>query len=169
MESLARWSNALHGLVALGAVWLFASSPWLAMFAELPEPAGWANLAHVGVGLALLPLALAYAAAVLAAGWRLYFPWLAGDWAQIGRDLAGLARFERPMSEGGGLFGAIEGLLLVALIATAASGAAWLLMQGSEAVFEVWRWHRIAARACGALAVLHLTAVALHLVDLIRN
>lgn len=166
---LARWNNALHGLVALGAVWLFASSPWLAMFDEVPSPPGWANLAHVVGGLALVPLALLYAAAVLGAGWRLYFPWLAGDLAQIGRDLAGLARFERPMSEGGGLFGAIEGLVLLALLATAGTGAAWFLTQGSETAWQLWLWHRHAAHALGALAVLHLSAVALHLIDLIRN
>ena len=160
----------LHAALALAALWLIASSPWLAMFTELPRPAGAFNLAHVILGLAALPLAALYLAACSLRGrWRLYFPWLAGEFAQTGRDLAGLARGERPLSEGGGLFAALEGLLLTAVLATAASGAAWFLAQGSEAVVSLWQWHKLAARVCTALLMLHITAAALHWVDLIRN
>jgi len=35
------------------------------------------------------------------------------------------------MSEGGGLFAAIEGLLLLAVLLAAVTGAAWFLVQGS--------------------------------------
>ena len=45
--------------------------------------------------------------------WKLYFPVAAGNGAAVGRDLAGLLRGKVPAAEGGGLFGAIEGLLLV--------------------------------------------------------
>jgi len=167
---LERWSNTWHGLLALMAVWLLASSPWIEMFGAIPAEAGWVDWTHVGLGLAALPLALLYVVATLSGGrWRLYFPWLAGDFSSLGRDLAGLARGERPLSEGGGLFAAIEGLLLVAVSAAALTGAGWFFSQGSEAVYSWWQWHHWAARSCGALLVLHVTAVALHLVDLIRN
>lgn len=160
----------LHSALALAALWLIGSSPWLAMFTTLPEPAGALNLSHLILGFAVLPLALLFSAAcTLGGGWRLYFPWLVGEFAQTARDLAGLARGERPLSEGGGLFATLEGLLLVALLATAASGAAWFLAQGSEVVVSLWQWHKLAARVCTALLVLHIAAAALHWVDLIRN
>ena len=160
----------LHTALALAALWLVGTSPWLAMFTALPTPAGAFNLAHLILGFAALPLSLLFlAACTLGGGWRLYFPWLAGEFAQTGRDLAGLARGERPLSEGGGLFAALEGLLLVALLAAAATGAAWFLAQGSEAVVSLWQWHKLAARICTALLVLHITAAALHWVDLIRG
>ncbi len=167
---LDRLNNLLHGLLALVGVGLLASSPWLALFDAIPPEAGWVDLAHVALGLASLPLVLLYVLACSHDGrWRLYFPWLAGDFGPLGRDLAGLARGERPMSEGGGLFAVIEGLLLLALFATALTGAAWFLLQGSDAVFAWWRYHHFAARSFSALLLLHIIAVALHLVDLIRS
>jgi hypothetical protein len=160
----------LHAALALTALWLIGSSPWLTMFTALPEPAGAFNLAHLILGLAVLPLVLLFlAACTLGGGWRLYFPWVAGDFAQTGRDLAGLVRGERPLSEGGGLFAALEGLLLLAVLAAAATGAAWWLAQGGDAAVSLWQWHKLAARACTALLGLHITAAALHWVDLIRN
>jgi uncharacterized membrane-anchored protein len=75
----------------------------------------------------------------------------------------------RPASEGGGLFAMIEGLLLLALLAAAGTGAAWLLTQGSEAVF-MWRgYHIVAARCVAGLLVLHVVAVSLHFIDLVRD
>ncbi|MEG0821723.1 MAG: hypothetical protein RR101_05615 [Burkholderiaceae bacterium] len=157
-------------MLALACLWLIGSSPWLAMFAGISLEAGWINLSHTALGLAVLPLVLIYAAACCHGGrWRLYFPWLTGDIGALGRDLKGLGRGERPMSEGGGLFAAIEGLLLLALLAAAISGAAWFLTQGTDAVFDWWLYHRYAARALAGVLVLHVTAVSLHLVDLIGN
>lgn len=167
LDSLRR---PLHAVLALAILWLIASSPWLAMFTEIPRPAGLINLAHLILGLGALPLVLVYLAACSLGGrWRLYFPWLAGEFAQTGRDLAGLFRGERPLSEGGGLFAALEGLLLVAALVTAASGAAWFLAQGGEANLSLWQWHKLSARVCTALLMLHITAAVLHWVDLIRN
>ena len=40
-----------------------------------------------------------------------------------GRDVGGLLRGRLPAAEGGGLFALLEGLLLVLLLATAATGA----------------------------------------------
>lgn len=167
---LDRLANPLHGLIALLAVWLVASSPWLGLYDRVPPAPGLINGSHVVLGLALLPLAVLYVAACTLGGrWRLYFPWLAGRFADIGRDLGGLARGERPGAEGGGLFAAIEGLLLLALLVTAASGTLWLLASSMDAV-TLWRSvHIVAARGFAALMLLHVVAVSLHLLDLIRR
>jgi len=167
---LDRLANALHGSIAVSAIALIASGPWLAMYHQVPEPAGTVNLAHVILGLLVVPLALAYALACMLGGrWRLYFPWLAGQLGGIGADLKALARAQRPGSEAGGLFATIEGLLLAALLATAGSGLAWWLLQGSDAAVA-WRGvHALAARTLAALLIAHVVAVALHLVDLVRD
>jgi cytochrome b561 len=167
---LDRLANALHGSIAVATIALLASGPWLAMYHRVPEPAGALNLAHVIVGLLVVPLSVAYVLACTLVGrWRLYFPWLAGQFRGIGADLKALARAQRPGSEGGGLFATIEGLLLAALLATAGSGLAWWLLQGADAAV-VWRGlHALAARTLAALLVAHVVAVALHLVDLVRD
>lgn len=167
---LDRLNNPLHLLIALAGTWLAASSPWIGMYQALPDPPGALNLSHVFIGLAVLPLAIAYFAACTAGGrWRLYFPWAAGQLGDIGRDLAGIGRGQRPGSEGGGLFAALEGLLLLALLAAAVTGALWFLTRGTDAAVA-WRGHHIlAARGFTGLMVLHVLAVSLHFVDLVRD
>lgn len=167
---LDRLTGPLHLLIALASTWLLASSPWLGMHQWIPDEPGAVNLSHVVLGLALLPLGLLYLAACTAGGrWRLYFPWLTGRFDAVRSDLAGLVRGERPGSEGGGLFASIEGLLLIALLAAALTGAAWFVNQNTDAAVA-WRGqHIVAARAFAALMLLHVTAVALHLVDLVRD
>jgi hypothetical protein len=101
--------------------------------------------------------------------WRLYFPYAPAQIGNVGRDLAGLLRGRIPAAEGGGLFGLIEGLLLVTLIATAATGIGWLITQGSVEALA-WRSHHVlAARAFVGLLVLHVLTVATHLLDLLRD
>ncbi|MDH5207890.1 MAG: cytochrome b/b6 domain-containing protein [Burkholderiaceae bacterium] len=167
---LDRLVNPLHLLIALACTWLLASSPWIGMYQALPEEAGFSNLSHVALGLALLPLGTVYFAACAVGGrWRLYFPWVAGQFEDIGRDVAGVFKGERPGSEGGGLFATIEGLLLLALLATALSGAFWFFSQNTDGAVA-WRGHHvIAARALAGLLLLHVVAVSLHLVDLLRD
>lgn len=167
---LDRLVNPLHLLIALAATWLLASSPWIAMYHALPDPPGPVNLSHVALGLALLPLSLVYLVACCAGGrWRLYFPWVAGQFGGIAADVAGLFRGQRPGSEGGGLFATIEGLLLLALLATAASGAWWFVERGTDAAVA-WRdWHIGAAHAFAVLMALHVLAVSLHVIDLVRD
>ncbi len=169
-DLLDRLTNTLHLLLAVACVWLIASSPWLAMFGRIPPSAGFIDLSHVVVGLAVLPLVVVYAIACLHGGrWRLYFPWAAGAFAPVARDVAGLLRGQRPMSEGGGLFATIEGLLLVALLATAATGVLWFALTGTPEAFG-WRTvHLWAARSTAVLLLLHVVAVSLHLVDLLRG
>jgi cytochrome b561 len=74
-----------------------------------------------------------------------------------------------PAAEGGGLFGYIEGLLLVSLVAAGLSGVTWFLLQGSDAALT-WRMlHIVLARILVAAGVLHVLAVASHLLDLVRD
>ena len=169
-EMLVRLAKPVHLLVALACTWLLVSSPWIGMYQHMPDETGAINLSHVALGLSLLPLGIVcFAACTLGGRWRLYFPWIAGQWGGLGRDLAGIFRGQRPGSEGGGLFATIEGLLLLALLATAVTGTLWFSTQGTEAAV-LWRGHHIfTARCFTALMLLHVVAVALHFVDLVRD
>ncbi|HSN70031.1 MAG TPA: hypothetical protein VLT59_00920, partial [Steroidobacteraceae bacterium] len=71
--------------------------------------------------------------------------------------------------EGGGLFGTLEGLTLVALFATGATGFGWLLTQGAGEALT-WRdLHIVSARVLIAFAILHVVSVSLHIVDFVRD
>jgi cytochrome b561 len=140
------------------------------MLRRIPEGAGWVDWSHVVVGFATLPLAVAYAWWSVREGrWRLVFPWLPPQVRAVGSDLAGLLRGRIPASEGGGLFGLIEGLLLLALLAAATTGAVWYLGQGSDAALEWRAHHQFAARTLIALLLLHVAAVGTHLLEFLRD
>jgi len=167
---LDRLTNPVHLAVAIACTWLVASSPWVGMYHGLADATGFINLSHVVLGWATLPLGLLYLAACTLGGrWRLYFPWLAGNFGDAGRDLAGLLHGRLPGSEGGGLFATIEGLLLLTFLATALSGALWCLHPSADAAI-VWRGHHVtAAHGFVALFALHGVAVSLHLLDFVRG
>jgi hypothetical protein len=159
--------NRLHALIVVACAWLVFTSPWVSMLRRIPDGAGFVDYAHVGVGFAGLVLAVGYTwACTVSGGWRTYFPWVSGRSRAVIQDVAGLMRGRIPTAESGGLFAAIEGLLLVALLAVALTGAAWFVLQGSaEAV--AWRGHHVfAARVLVGLILAHLLAVATHLLDL---
>lgn len=163
-------TGRLHVAVALLTAWLLITSPWVAMYRRLPKHAGFLDLAHVALGLLALLLALVYLASCLRGGrWRLYFPWLAGQGGAALRDLGGLLRGRIPSAEGGGLFGLIEGLALLVLLATAVTGAAWFFLDGSNAALACRSAHSVAAQALIGLVVAHVVTVSLHLVELIRD
>ncbi|MFN9480272.1 MAG: cytochrome b/b6 domain-containing protein [Betaproteobacteria bacterium] len=165
-----RLSSPLHLLLVPACLWLVASSPWIALYAEVAADATWIDRGHVWIGLATLPAGLLYLASCAQGGlWRTYYPWLAGEFGGLGRDLAGLVRLRRPMSEGGGLFSTIEGLLLLALLAVAGTGVAWFVLQSSDAAVALRAVHIIAAQMFAGLLAAHVVAVALHLVDLFGN
>lgn len=167
---LERLAGTLHVLLALGSVWLLASSPWLHMYSRLPRAAAWADLAHVGVGVVvalLLPLYLLHCGQ--GPRWRLYFPWLAGSMGAVRRDLSGLLRGRLPAVEGGGLFAMLEGLLLLALLATGLTGLGWLAVQGSPVAMDWADVHTLCARVFAGLLLLHVLAVGSHLIDLVRD
>ena len=169
-EDGSRLGDRLHGAVALLALWLLGTSPWLAMLRRIPDGADWLDYAHVAAGFAALLLGAAYAWACCRGGrWRLYFPLTAAQFSNVGRDLRGLLRGQIPAAEGGGLFGAIEGLLLLALLATALTGTAWFLAQGAAEALA-WRGHHIsAAWTFAGLLALHVVTVSLHLLDFVRD
>jgi hypothetical protein len=159
-----------HVPLALLVVFLLASSPWLGMRKSIPADAGWVDYAHVGLGLAALALSLVYAYACLhGRRWRLYLPWLAGRAGGIVRDLAGLGRGRLPSAEGGGLYAALEGLLLLALLAAGVTGAGWLFVQGTADALAWREVHVLAARCVLGLLVAHVVTVSLHLLDFLRN
>jgi cytochrome b561 len=162
--------NRQHFAVALLSLWLIGTSPWIAMFRRIPDGAGWLEYAHVVLGFATLVLAITYTWSCTRQGrWRLYFPWTPKLFCGPARDLRGLLRGEVPAAESGGLFGFIEGLLVVALAFTAMSGAAWFFTQGSSDAL-VWREvHIYAARSMIGLLVLHVITVSLHLLDFVRD
>lgn len=163
------WTSA-HLLLAVVGTWLVATSPWVALYLTVPEAPGFINLSHVVLGLLMLPLALLHLFACTHAGrWRQYYPWLAGNFSQIAADVKDIFRGRRPGSEGGGLFAAIEGLLLLALLAAAATGTLWFINQDGDAAI-LWRGHHIiAARVFVGLLVAHVVAVALHWLDFVRG
>lgn len=159
-----------HLAVAALSLWLMLTSPWVSMLRRIPSSAGWLDYAHVALGGVLLVLALTYTWSCTRGGrWPLYFPFTPPQIGGVRRDLAGLLRGRIPAAEGGGLFGLVEGLLLVLLIATAATGAAWLLVQGSSEALA-WRdFHILAARGLIGLLVLHVITVSAHLLELLRD
>ena len=161
--------NRLHLAVAAVALWLVGTSPWLAMLRRVPASADWVDRAHVVVGFAALLLGVAYAVACSAGGgWRRCFPWLVGGAAAIGRDLGGLLRGQVPSAEGAGLYSTIEGLLLAAFLVAGLAGAGWYLAQGGDTALAWRSVHVVSARLMIGLLVLHVVAVATHLLDFVR-
>ena len=165
-----RLTGRLHVAVALLAAWLIFTSPWVAMYRRLPRHPGVLDYLHVALGFGALLLSALYLHSCVRAGrWRLYFPWLAGQGASALRDADGLLRGRIPSAEGGGLFAVIEGLALLALFATAVTGAGWFLTQGSSEVL-LWRdAHAVAAKVLMVSAGVHVVTVSLHLLELVRD
>lgn len=162
--------DRLHLWVAVLVMWLLVTSPWVSMLRQIPAAPGFFDYAHIGVGAATLVLTLAYSIACCRnGGWRLYFPWAAGHAGVVLGDLAGLFRGRVPSAEGGGLFGAIEGLTLLALLIVGITGVAWLWATGTAHALD-WRDHHIiAARVLLGLVVLHAVSVSLHVLDFVRD
>lgn len=160
----------LHPLLAVLAVWLIATSPWVAMFRRFPAAPGFLDYAHVVTGVLALLASLAYFVTVTQAGrWKWFFPWAAGETGAMARDLTGALQGRVPPADGPGLYGAIKGLVLLALLATALTGAAWLLLQGSQAALLFRDWHTAAVRVLIILLLVHVAAVATHLLELLRD
>jgi hypothetical protein len=165
-----RLTGRLHVAVALLAAWLIFTSPWIAMYRRLPAHASWLDLSHVGFGFVAFAFATLYLYACVRAGrWRAYFPWLAGHVTPAIRELGGLLRGRIPSAEGGGLFAVIEGLALLAMFITAATGVGWFVLQGASEALTWREAHVVAARILVGTAALHVVTVSLHLLELIRD
>lgn len=165
-----RHVRRLHTGTLAASLLLYAGSPWLAMLRRLPREAGVADYAHLLLGGAALLLGVAFLALAVRTGrWRLYFPWASGRLAALGGDLAGLLRGRLPSSEGGGLNSALQGLALLALLATAATGAGWFVAQGTEAALAWRAVHATCAHALGVLVVVHAITALAHVIELARG
>ena len=167
---LDRLADSQHLVVLILSLWLMLTSPWITLRRGIPESAGFPDWAHVVLGLVLVPLSLAYFATnTLGGRWREYFPWLAGDFSGVGKDLAGIPKGRLPQPGGAGLFSLIEGLVLVLLVATALTGLGWFLLEGSRAAM-VWRdWHIVAADALIVGMIVHAVAASLHLLEFLHD
>jgi len=169
-KRLHYWSHMQHGLLILLLAWLLFSSPWVHLYNRLPDGAGLLIWAHVILGLAALVLGLGFFLTTALQG-RLgqYFPWAWGQLGPLWRDLRGVLTLRMPTNEGAGLFSIIKGLLLLALLVTGVTGAAWLLTAGSQdAVF--WRgWHIVSAQCLIWALVAHILATLAHLMDFMRQ
>ncbi|MEJ2602159.1 MAG: cytochrome b/b6 domain-containing protein [Gammaproteobacteria bacterium] len=167
---LDRLADRQHLLVLLISLWLILTSPWIMLRRGIPSSAGFLDYAHIALGLAMVPLALAYALTnTLGGRWRDYFPWLAGNLAEVKRDLTGLLKARLPQPGGAGLFSLIEGIVLILLLATAVSGLGWFLLEGSRPAM-VWReWHIVAADALVVALIVHAIAASLHLVEFLLD
>ncbi len=140
-------TNRLHTALAVLALWLVATSPWVSMLRRVPASAGFFDYAHVALGGVALVAGVVYAVALLGRGrWRQYVP-----------------------GQAAGLTGVIEGLLLVALVVAGATGAMWFLRQGSADAMTWRAWHIYSARALIGVGVAHVLAVASHLLDFVRD
>jgi cytochrome b561 len=160
----------LHPLLAVLAVWLIATSPWVSMFRRFPADPGFFDYAHIVAGALALLTAIAYAVNVSQGGrWKWFFPWAAGETGAMARDLTGAVQGRVPPADGPGLYGAIKGWLLLALLATALTGAAWFVAQGSSAAIMFRDWHTAAVRVLVIVLLVHVAAVASHLIELLRD
>lgn len=169
-DATAPASDWRHLALVLLTLWLLLTSPWLAMYRRIPAGAGWLDHAHVVLGFLALVLGVAYLRATGRGGrWRWYFPTSRSQWVEIGRELRGLLHGRVPAAEGGGLFGLIEGVLLLALLATALTGAAWFLAQGSAEALTWRSLHAWAVRSLVVFLVLHAVSVSLHLLEFLRG
>lgn len=167
---LERLARPLHTLLALLVATLVLGSPWLVMVSRLKSGADWPDLLHVAAGWAAAVLLLPYTLHTLGGGrWRLYLPWLAGDLRALRQDLSGLLRGRLPGSEGGGLFAALQGALLLALLAAAGTGLGWWFAQGTDTALDWHSHHTLAARVAVGLLALHLLTGAVHLLEFVRD
>lgn len=162
--------DRLHLVLALLSISLIATSPWVAMLRGIPQSPGFFDRAHIWAGAVAALLTVPYFVDCLRSGrWQVYFPWAAGRYAEILADLRGLARGRIPSAEGGGLFGTLEGLTLLALLGTGTTGLAWLWAEGTAEAMQWRSYHLLAARALIVTLFLHVLSVSLHLLDFVRD
>lgn len=167
---LERWIYIQHAVLILLVVWLYATSPWVHLYNRIPpSPTFWV-WNHFILGVVTAIVSLTFCVSCLVQGrMRQYFPWAFGRFQPMLSDMGGLVRLKMPTNEGSGLFSVIKGLLLLSLLAVAATGLEWLWMVGSrEAV--AWRgWHIESARLLVIFLGLHVAATIVHLVKFLRQ
>jgi cytochrome b561 len=169
-STTGRFGDRLHFAVATLSLWLIGTSPWISMYRGFPGGASWLDWSHVILGILTLVLGGAYAWVASRGGrWQQILPVLPSQLHAVRSDLVDLLRGRIPASESGGLFGLVEGLLLIALMLTGATGAAWWFAQGTDAALQ-WRvLHQVTACGLIGLLVAHVVAVGLHLLEFVRD
>jgi len=167
---LQRWIHVQHGLLILLLAWLIATSPWVHLYNRVPpSPTFWV-WGHLLLGVLTLVLSVTFSLTALTQGrLRQYFPWMFGNFRPLLSDLAGLLRLKIPANEGGGLFGVIKGLLLLAMLATGVTGALWWWTAGSSDALTWRTWHVAMVPLLVGLVVLHILATIAHIVQFMRQ
>ena len=169
-QRLHRWIHMQHGMLILLVAWLIATAPWVHLYNRVPpSPTFWV-WSHLLLGVLVLVLAVTFTLSCLAQGrLRQYFPWAFGRFRPLLSDLKGLLRLKVPGNEGGGLFSVIKGLLLLALLATAITGALWWWTAGTREAVS-WRgWHLDTVRYLAVFLALHILATIAHLISFMRQ
>ncbi|MCG6894077.1 MAG: cytochrome b/b6 domain-containing protein [Desulfobacteraceae bacterium] len=101
--------------------------------------------AHFSVGIALVLIGFSFVVIEIARhGFRYFFPYLWGDFAQLKADLKTLWSRRLPEAGPGSLAATVQGLGLGALVLTLTSGLGWFLL-----------WQSGAAGMAGAFRSLH--------------
>jgi len=169
-KRLHRWIHIQHGLLILLVAWLIATSPWVHLYNRVPPSPSFWVWSHLVLGMLALVLALTFSLTCLAQGrLRQYFPWAFGRFRPLLADLRGLLRLQVPGNEGGGLFSVIKGLLLVALLATAITGALWLWTAGTREAVGWRAWHLESVKFLAGFLALHIVATIVHLIAFMRH
>ncbi|WP_076410159.1 cytochrome b/b6 domain-containing protein [Shewanella sp. UCD-KL12] len=166
-EKLATYQ---HLLIILLSLFLISTSPWIMMGRTLRSSASIWDYLHVYLGLltGLLSITM-FLANILKGKWRQYFPWLAGDFSQLKRDLVGLVKGKVPLAGGRGLFSFVEGLGMLLMLGVALTGVMWFFLQGSSDALTWRSYHIWFAKGFIGFIVVHVIFACLHLLDFIRN
>jgi len=83
---------------------------------------------HIITGLFIIPLALIFLTVVLRQrGFKYYFPYLAGDFSQLKKDVNQLMKLQQPEPAAYGIAASIQGLGLGALLLVLFSGLTWFV------------------------------------------
>lgn len=83
---------------------------------------------HIGTGLFLLPVAVAFIVIEIRRhGVKYFFPYFYGEFSQLKHDLYQLKQFQQPEPEAHGIAAMVEGLGLSALLLVILSGLVWFL------------------------------------------
>ncbi|MCG9697582.1 cytochrome b/b6 domain-containing protein [Shewanella sp. Isolate11] len=159
-----------HLLLILLSVFLISTSGWILMGRGIRANASIWDLLHVYLGLLAAFFSVTFLLSNVRQGkWRQYFPWLAGDFAQVSADIKGLFKGKIPAAGGKGLFSLIEGIGLLLLFVVALTGTIWFCLQGSSEALAWRSWHHVFAKGFIGFVVLHCICAASHLLDFIRN
>ncbi len=159
-----------HLFVIILSLFLISTSSWLMMGKTLRSSASIWDVLHVYLGLVTALLSLFMLVTNVVKGkWKLYFPWLIGDFSQLKRDIGGLLKGKIPLAGGRGLFSCVEGLGILLLVGVGLTGAVWFCLQGTSDALTWRSYHIWFAQGFIGFIIVHVIFACLHLLDFIRN